>query len=66
MKQTAFLQLALHAKLQRQLDRLDTRVQHDVERIEEQEIRSYADDHEFARLETLKKELLGIRFIEKK
>lgn len=62
----AFAQFALHAKLHQQLDELDARVARDVERIEAAEIQAYDNTPEFGRLEALKREILGIRFVEKK
>jgi len=60
--QAAFVKFSLHAKMHQQLDALDTRKRVAVERIEEAEILSFDQDSRFRELETMKQELLGIRF----
>jgi hypothetical protein len=60
-----FVRLSMHAKLQRRLDELNA-PQGDLQRIEEQEILAYNDDTQYAQLEQLKRELLGIGFLQEK
>lgn len=59
----AFLALALHAKMHKQLDKLEEHRQATIQRIEEREILAYDNDREFQQLEELKKELLAISFV---
>ena len=63
----AFVVLAMHAKMHQQLDALhvmQARLGETVSRIERAEIKAYADDSEYQKLENLKKEVLAIRFLE--
>jgi hypothetical protein len=67
LRQQVFLKLSTHAKMHKQLDNLQavqSRLQRDVQRIEEAEIRAYDNDARFQELERMKKELLAIRFVQ--
>jgi hypothetical protein len=61
--QQAFLYLAFHAKMHKRLDGLMQHRQDTIQRLERAEIKAYDNEAEYQKLEAMKKELLGIKFV---